>query len=214
MIISLLFQQPILFFAWVVAIVIAISVHEFSHAACAYWLGDPTAKYEGRLTLNPLAHLDLWGTLLLLFVGVGWGKPVPFNPYNLKNQRYGPALVALAGPASNLVLVVVFSLILRFIYPLTGLGMENALYSLLALLIFINAILMVFNLIPIPPLDGSKLLMAVLPSSLDNVKIFLQRYGFFLLILLFFLGRGLLVGLFSFVVSVIQAAFGIQLPFF
>ena len=214
MIITLLFQQPVLFFAWVAAIIIAITVHEFSHAACAYALGDPTAKYQGRLTLNPLSHLDPWGTLLLLFVGIGWGKPIPFNPYNLKNQRYGSALVALAGPGSNLGLVVIFSLILRFIYPLTGLGTENALYTFLSLLVLLNAMLMIFNLIPIPPLDGSKLLMAILPPSLDNVKIFLQRYGFFILILLIFLGRNLLMGLFGLVIYVIQAVFGIQLPFF
>ena len=214
MVISLLFQQPILFFAWVAAIIIAISVHEFSHAACAYWLGDPTAKYEGRLTLNPLAHLDPWGTLLLLFVGIGWGKPVPFNPYNLKNQRYGPAFVALAGPGSNLGLLVIFSLILRFIYPLTGLGTENALYIFLGLLVLLNAMLAIFNLIPVPPLDGSKLLMAVLPPRLDNVKIFLQKYGFFILIALIFLGQGLLIRLFGLVVYIIQAIFGIQLPFF
>ena len=213
MIILSLFQNPVFFFIWAVAIIIAISVHEFSHAACAYALGDPTAKYEGRLTLNPLAHLDLWGTLLLLFVGIGWGKPVPFNPYNLKNQRYGPALVALAGPGSNLVLIIIFGLILKFIYPWLGLGTENALYIFLSVLIFINISLMIFNLVPVPPLDGSKLLLAVLPSRLDNVKIFLERYGFLILILFIILGQSLLVRLFSYVLGFFSAVFGIQFSF-
>jgi Zn-dependent protease len=110
--------------------------------------------------------------------------------------------------------VVIFSLILRFIYPLTGLGTENALYIFLSLLVLLNAMLMIFNLIPVPPLDGSKLLMAILPSSLDNVKIFLEKYGFFILILLIFLGQGLLVRLFSLIISTIQVIFKIQLPLF
>ncbi|MFH2105437.1 MAG: site-2 protease family protein [Parcubacteria group bacterium] len=183
-----LFQDPMYFVVTVVAIVIAISVHEFAHAAMAYYLGDSTAKNEGRLTLNPLSHLDLWGTILLLVAGFGWGKPVPFNPYNLKNQRWGPALVSLAGPASNLVMAIVFMIFLRFGYPLLGLAAGNALFDFLYYLIVINVILMAFNLLPVPPLDGSKLLFAVLPSSMDSVKEFLQRYGMFILIGLVFFG--------------------------
>jgi Zn-dependent protease len=199
--INLLFQEPILFFAAAVAIIFAISVHEFSHAAMAYYLGDPTARNEGRLTLNPLAHLDPWGTILLFIAGFGWGKPVPFNPYNLRNQRYGPALVSIAGPASNFAMVIVFSLLLKFVYPLFGLGAENALFQFLYFLIIIDAILMVFNLLPIPPLDGSKLLFAVLPRSLDNVKIFLQRYGFFILIALVLFGGFFFRGIFSLIIN-------------
>jgi len=186
--IELLFQQPILFLVSAVAIIIAITVHEFSHAAAAYYLGDSTAKDEGRLTLNPLAHLDLWGTLLLFLAGFGWGKPVPFNPYNLSNPKYGAAFISVAGPASNLVMVIVFSLVLKFIYPLLGLGAGNGLFQFLYFLIIINAILMVFNLLPIPPLDGSKLLFAILPPSMSNVQVFLERYGLFVLIGLIFFG--------------------------
>ena len=129
--INLLAQDPMLFFAAAAAIIIALTVHEFAHAAMAYSLGDPTAKEEGRLTLNPLAHLDLWGTILLFLAGFGWGKPVPFNPYNLKNQKWGPAYVSLAGPGSNLGMVIIFSLVLKFIYPAIGLGPENALFQFL-----------------------------------------------------------------------------------
>lgn len=197
-----------MFFAWACALVIAITVHEFSHALAADSLGDPTAKLQGRLTLNPLAHLDLFGTLLLLFAGFGWGKPVPFNPYNLRNRKFGPALISLAGPASNLVLVIVFSLILKFLYPLTGLGSDNALFYFFYTLILINAILMAFNLIPIPPLDGSKLLFAILPDSMDNIKETLQRYGFMILIFLVIFGGGILSRLFYFIIGLIDTFIG------
>lgn len=208
MIFNLLFENPIMFLAWAVALVIAISVHEFSHASMATYLGDPTAKLQGRLTLNPLAHLDLWGTLLLLFAGFGWGKPVPFNPYNLKNQRYGPALVSIAGPLSNFVMVAFFSLILKYIYPLFGFSAENALFQFLYTLILINAVLMTFNLIPIPPLDGSKLLFALLPASAENIKIFLERYGFLILIGLILFGGGLFSQLFNLIMGLIDRFIG------
>lgn len=211
MIIELLFTNPVIFFAWVVALLIAITVHEFAHATMAYYLGDPTAKYTKRLTLNPLAHLDLWGTLLLLFVGFGWGKPVPFNPYNLRNKRYGPALISIAGPMANLAIIVIFGLILRFIYPLTGLGAGNALYTLLSVIIALNAILMVFNLIPIPPLDGSKLLFAILPSSLDHIKAVIEQYGFFILIALLLFAGSVFSYLFVLIIRAVELVFGIEL---
>jgi len=207
MLILSLFQNPLMFVIWVVAILMAVSIHEFSHAAMAYHLGDPTAKDAGRLTLNPLAHLDLVGTLLLLFVGFGWGRPVPFNPFNLRNKKWGPTLVALAGPASNLVCLIFFGLILKFVYPLLRLGIENALFQFLYLLILINTILMVFNLIPIPPLDGSKFLLAVLPDSMVEFKIKLQQYGFFILLALVFFGRPILNALFQFFISLIDKLF-------
>ena len=169
MIISLLLSEPILFFAWLAAIVIAITIHEFSHAAMANALGDPTAKNMGRLSINPLVHMDVWGTLLLLFAGFGWGKPVPFNPYNLKSHRMGPALVAMAGPMANMIMVLIFGLILRFIYPVLGLTESNALFQFIFVLITLNAVLAIFNLIPVPPLDGANLLFAFLPPSLENV---------------------------------------------
>lgn len=182
MILSLLFQDPILFLAWAISMVLAISIHEFSHAAAAYSLGDPTAKNLGRLTLNPLAHLDPLGTVLMLFAGFGWGKPVPFNAYNLRSQRFGPALISLAGPISNFIVVITVGLFLRFGYPLLGLSETNALFQFLLVLVILNAGLMTFNLFPIPPLDGSKVLFALLPPSKENIKIFLSQYGPFILI--------------------------------
>lgn len=193
-----------MFFAWAVSMIFAITIHEFSHALAGTLLGDPTAKNQGRLTLNPLKHMDIWGTLLMLFVGFGWGKPVPFNPYNLKNQRIGPAIVALAGPFSNLILVVIFVLLLKFVYPLTGLGEGNALFDFLYTFILINALLLSFNVIPVPPLDGSKLLFALLPPSAENVKMFLDKYGFFVLIGLLLIGGSLFSRYFYWVIGIID----------
>jgi len=129
MILATLFSEPLLLFAWIAAMVIAITIHEFAHALASYSMGDPTAKDNGRLTLNPLKHLDLWGTIMLLVAGFGWGKPVPYNPYNLKNQRWGPALISLAGPGSNLALVIIFGLLLRFLVGFEILPPENMLCS-------------------------------------------------------------------------------------
>ena len=162
-------------------------IHEYAHGFVADQLGDPTARYAGRLTLDPRAHIDLFGTILmplLLFMGTGgrflfaYAKPVPYNPYNLKNQKWGPALVGLAGPAANFLLAFCFAMIVRFV-PLS-----DTLASLLATIVFANIGLMIFNLVPIPPLDGSKVLFALLPYSLSNIRVFLERYGF--MILLFF----------------------------
>jgi Zn-dependent protease len=101
MLIEILFINPIIYLMIAISILLAFSIHEYSHAQAAYSLGDPTPKYAGRLTVNPLAHFDPFGTLLIFIIGIGWGKPVPFNPYNLRNQRWGPALVGLSGPTSN-----------------------------------------------------------------------------------------------------------------
>ncbi|PIP17658.1 MAG: site-2 protease family protein [Parcubacteria group bacterium CG23_combo_of_CG06-09_8_20_14_all_35_9] len=207
MILNLLSENPLLFVAWIVAILMAVSVHEFAHAAMAYYLGDSTAKDAGRLTLNPLAHLDLVGTLLLLFVGFGWGKPVPFNPLNLRDKKWGSTFVSLAGPGANLVCLIFFGLILRFVYPLLGLGIENALFHFLYLLILINTVLMIFNLIPIPPLDGSELLLTILPDSMLEFKMMLRQWGIFILLALVFLGGSILVSLFQFFSSLIDKLF-------
>jgi len=177
MIIELLWQNPSLFVVWVLAVVFAITIHEFSHALLGFALGDRTAKDMGRLTLNPFAHLDFFGFFLLLIAGFGWGKPVPFNPYNLKAKKWGPAIVALAGPLSNLAAIVVFGLVLKLLSLYSSLTADNLLILFLVYLIQINMILMVFNLLPIPPLDGSKLLFSLLPASQNNIKFFLERYG-------------------------------------
>lgn len=198
MILSLLFEEPIIFIVWMIAIIIAITIHEFSHALAATLQGDLTAKSQGRLTLNPLAHLSGIGFLMLLLVGFGWGKPVPFNPYNLKNKRWGPALISLAGPGSNLVLAAACGGILKGVLNFTSLPPENLLIQFLYLLVIINIVLMVFNLIPIPPLDGSKLLFSILHSpKYNHIKMWLTVRGPILLIGLIFIDYILNINIFS-----------------
>lgn len=213
MIIFQLFENPIAFFAWVAALVVAISVHEFSHAFAANLLGDPTAKMQGRMTLNPLKHLDVYGTLLLLIAGFGWGKPVPVNSYNLKNPRSDSAIISLAGPFSNFVMIVVFGLLLRFVYPLFGLGETNMLFEFLYTLILMNTLLMTFNLIPIPPLDGSKILFAFLPPSMEEIKMFLEQWGFLILLGLVFFASGVFSSIFSFAIGLINQFLGLGVNF-
>ncbi|HUP55497.1 MAG TPA: site-2 protease family protein [Methylomirabilota bacterium] len=182
----------------VVAIMLLIGfpVHEFSHALAAYRLGDGTAKLFGRLTLNPVAHFDPLGGLLLAvsFIGAGfgfgWAKPTPVNPANLAGGRRGEAIVAAAGPLSNLVLAAIAALPLRYIQasPELELQIPSMALDILQLFILINLVLMIFNLLPIPPLDGSKVLFAFLPPRVAwQWRPMLEQYGFILLLLLFFL---------------------------
>jgi len=157
-----LISNPILILGFVISFLVAFTVHEFGHAYIAHKLGDDTAKINGRLSLNPLVHLDVIGTISLVLFGLGWGKPVPINPNNFKNPKIDSLKVALAGPLSNLIAVIIFSLILRFI-PFGALFA-----SVMYLMIEINIVLMIFNLIPIPPLDGSNILSAILPESYNE----------------------------------------------
>lgn len=175
MLISLLFTAPILFIAIFIALVISITFHEFFHVLVARLQGDTTGERMGRLTLNPLVHLDPWGTMAILFIGFGWGNPAPFNPYNLKNQKWGPAFVAMGGPASNLILIIVFGIILKIVYPIFG--PLNYLTIFLQALVGFNGVLMVFNLIPVPPLDGSYLLRAVLGTQFAHISDWLDMNG-------------------------------------
>lgn len=162
-------------------LILSVVVHEVAHGYAAQSLGDPTAKLAGRLTLNPVSHLDILGSFIVpaltFMLGgfiIGWAKPVPYNPYNL-NHKYGDALVAIAGPLSNLVLAVIFGLLIRFNGVLSIFN-EQAL-SLVATIVIINLILMVFNLIPIPPLDGSKILSSLLSNRYRGVMQALERYA-------------------------------------
>lgn len=180
MIFQLLQEGPAIALVFVLSLVIGITVHEFSHALAGYLQGDATAKLEGRLTLNPLAHLDPMGSLMLLFAGFGWGKPTPYNPYNLRWQKWGPSLVALAGPLSNLIVVIIFVIALRITYPF--LGTHNLLVIFMQLLVFINLMLMVFNLLPVPPLDGAQVLFTLLPPRFDNFKLVWAKNGPLILI--------------------------------
>jgi len=196
----LLRDDPQLFVAFVIAIVVAITVHEFSHAAVATLEGDDTARSAGRLTLNPLSHLDPLGSIFLVLVGFGWGRPTPFNPARLHNQRVGAALVGLAGPASNFLLALLSALALRLSHP-QGIDVfeANSSFTVKLLLRFVqlNVLLGVFNLLPIPPLDGSRLLSILLPPSRQGIVYFLDQYGIFLLIGLLFLAPGLLAPVFT-----------------
>lgn len=176
-----------LLFYFLVIIPSAI-IHEYAHGWMAYQLGDSTAKYAGRLTIDPRAHIDKWGTIIMpigLFLLTGgrfmfaYAKPVPFNPYNLKDQKWGPALVGVAGPLANFLLAACFGLLVRM-FP------ASLFAPFFAIIVMANITLMVFNLLPIPPLDGSKILYAVLPPSAYQVRAFLDRYGFVILLIFMF----------------------------
>ena len=168
-------------------------IHEVTHGAVALMLGDPTAKLAKRLTLNPIPHLDLFGSIILpVFLILspipwvfGWAKPVPYNPYNFKNPGRDSVIVALAGPVSNLVLAVIFSLGLRGMAALERLGYGNGLLAAaMFLVVLINVVLAVFNLIPIPPLDGSRLLTLVMGDRMGFLQLIAGRYGLFFLMLI------------------------------
>ena len=170
----------------IIILIFSAVIHEVSHGYVAYLQGDNTAKYAGRLTLNPLKHLELFGSFLLpamsYFLGgfiIGWAKPVPYNPYNLRNQRWGEAMVAFAGPGINIVIAIILGIFVRF-------GIFPELQTAFATIVFINLILATFNLIPIPPLDGSKILFSLFPNNLYQARAFLERNGLFIMIFFVF----------------------------
>jgi Zn-dependent protease len=169
----------------IVILIFSVIVHETAHGYMADRLGDPTARLAGRLTLNPLRHIDPVGSIIVPLVTslagftFGWAKPVPYNPYNLRNRRTGEVLIALAGPASNLLLALIFGTILRF----TGYG-----ELVLSYIVLINITLAIFNLIPLPPLDGSKLLFYFLPNQYGRARMALESYApIFVVVVVFFL---------------------------
>ena len=173
---STLFANPLLFLIWAVGLVLAISIHEYAHARAADQLGDPTPRSQDRLTLDPRAHLDPLGTLALLFLGFGWGKPVQFDPYNLRNPRRDSALIAIAGPISNLILAAVLAIVMRFVTI-------DILYSVFSVLVIMNISLAIFNLVPIFPLDGEKILGGILPPDLyREYATIMRQYGTIILI--------------------------------
>lgn len=202
-------------------LIYSIILHEVSHGIMAAWLGDKTAQYAGRITANPLKHIDPWMTIVVPFLmlilsggrfAFGGAKPVPYNPYNLKDQKWGPALVALAGPASNICIAVIAVILARLI-PLPMIAKIDIInnirfesnwesltmalsgswgaivFTFLAMIIFWNVLLAVFNLIPIPPLDGSKLLFSIIPIKIETEAI-LEQFGFIFLIMLIILFPG------------------------
>ena len=187
----------------IVILIFSVVIHEVSHGYAALALGDKTAQHAGRLTLNPVKHLDVFGSLLLpgmmaLLGGpvFGWAKPVPYNPYNLQNQKWGPAIVGAAGPLANIAIALCFGLFIRFWHAPVGIAYMQAGSALFIFLnnfaviagaiAILNLVLAVFNLIPIPPLDGSKVLFALLPYNWRHLQEALERYGMFLLLIFIF----------------------------
>jgi Zn-dependent protease len=202
-----LLREPESFVAFLVAVIVGLTFHEFSHAAVATLQGDQTARSQGRLTLNPIIHLDPLGSIALLIAGFGWARPTPVTPARLRYRRLGMVLVALAGPAANLVLAIVSAIALGILAPTVGATLNvNFSVKLLSGLVFWNVVLGVFNLLPIPPLDGSSLLTVLLPPSRQNIVRFLDQYGILLLLGLLILAPNLLSPI---VLAVLEAISGL-----
>jgi Zn-dependent protease len=200
---------------YVVVLIMSVVVHEFAHGYTAYLLGDNTARLSGRLTLNPIKHLDLFGSIilpLLLVISnagfvIGWAKPVPYNPNNLRNGKKGTFLVAIAGILANLLIAVIFGLLIRFAPSLLGIPtydpnplLTNPFYKITTIIVIMNLVLALFNIIPIPPLDGSKVLFSFISSKYRNIENFLEQWGMFLL--LFFI-----IFVWSYVAPIVFIAF-------
>lgn len=199
----------------IIILIFSVMIHEVAHGSVAYYLGDPTAKYAGRLTLNPLKHLDPIGSIIVpvfliimtkIFGGgivFGWAKPVPINPYNFRDQKYGSLKVSLAGPLANLSLAVIFGLALRFFS--WSLAPFSGLVVMFSYIIYINLLLAIFNLLPVPPLDGSHILFALLPNSARNIKLFLSQFGIFILLFIIFFFFSYLIGIINFIFKLLTS---------
>ncbi len=187
-------MDPFIIF-YIIVLILSIILHEVSHGFAAEWLGDPTARLSGRLTLNPLPHIDPLGSIiipgLLVFTHApflfGWAKPVPYNPYNLRNQKWGEAIVAAAGPGVNILLALGFGFLIRF----GGDALSPAFVSLASIIVIVNIMLAIFNLLPLPPLDGSKVLRSLLPyrenMAFQRFEALLLGGGFLMMFLVVFL---------------------------
>lgn len=192
-------------------LVFSVVIHEVAHGYAALVLGDRTAEQEGRLTLNPIPHIDLFGSLIFPLIQavfpphtvfLAWAKPVPYNPYNLRNQKWGPAIVGAAGPAANIALAIAFGMVLRLAPQWADalpVGFAFKFLMVASSIALLNLSLAIFNLVPIPPLDGSKVFFALLPYSWRGVEEFLEQYGFMLLLLFIFFFSGILAPVIFFV---------------
>ena len=189
----------------IIILIFSAIIHEYMHGFVADRLGDPTARQAGRLTLNPIPHIDLFGSIimpgLMLLFGTGfifaWAKPVPINPYNLRNKKHGEALVAAAGPLANFILAISFGLVLRFFSP------DSSMSLFLGIIVYINLLLGIFNLVPIPPLDGSRILATFLPYHLQQKFYQLERYGMFLVLLFVMFGFNFIYPVLGFLFKII-----------
>lgn len=203
---NLLLNDPMTFVLLAIPLMYSVVLHELAHGWVAWRMGDPTAKWQGRLSLNPLRHLDPVGTIMLFIFGFGWAKPVPVNFNHIRDTKKGLILVSSAGITVNMILAFLAFLMFRLLAPAPG----GIVATLLFYLAQINIILAAFNLIPIPPLDGSKILMGFLPERWQDALSRVEPYGFFLIIGLLFLG--VLTPLVAFFRGIILAIIGILLP--
>jgi len=177
---------------YVIILIMSVVVHEVAHGIVALWYGDQTAKMAGRLTMNPIKHLDLFGSVLLPLILVisqapfliGWAKPVPYNERNLSNKKWGTIAVASAGIIANILLAITFSIVIR-VSVAFGFASESLMFIASAI-VFMNIVLAIFNLMPVPPLDGSKILFALLPYKYKNIEVFLDKYALIVLLLFIF----------------------------
>ena len=200
-----IFQNPLQLLYTLPAILIGLTVHEWAHAYAAYRLGDPTARNLGRMTLNPIAHIDLIGFLMLILVGFGWAKPVPVNPRNFKNYKRDDIIVSLAGIFMNLITAFLFSFVYVAGILKWGLGTNEAFLTIFGSIITINLALAIFNLIPIYPLDGSHVLEALLIRKIPRFFMFLRQYGQWILLALLF--TGIVSTVLGFLISGISSGF-------
>jgi len=207
-------MDPILVVFQLIILIFSVIIHEVSHGVVALGLGDPTAKLSGRLTLNPIVHLDLFGSIFLPFLSLlgtggqlafGYAKPVPYNPYLLKDQKWGPALVALAGPAANILLAIGIALVWR----LTNLFylVPGQITQLVVIALAVNVVLAVFNSVPIPPLDGSKIIAPFLPAAWLNSNFWrmLEQQGMLIVFLFILFGFAILSPLISLIIRLLLA---------
>lgn len=183
---SMIYMIPIL--------LLSLAVHEYAHAFVAYKLGDRSQKYQGRLTLDPLKHIDIMGFISIILVGFGWGKPVCVDDSNFKDRNKGNMLVALAGPASNIILAIIFTVVLKILYmtgavnSIVSSGIGFTIFTMFVMSIQFNVIFAVFNMLPIPPFDGSKVLMYFLPYRWKEKMYEFEKYSFYVILLLFITG--------------------------
>lgn len=179
-------NDPLLILPWLVALLVGITIHEFAHGFSAYLLGDETAYRLGRLSFNPLDHLDPIGSLMLLLVGFGWAKPVPININRVGKGNLGKFIVSFSGIFANLIIAIIFGIVLKIFLELGLFEVSNFLIKFFAFIIFINLALFVFNLLPIEPLDGFHILEAFAPRFVDKYAMFMHQWGTFILLFIVF----------------------------